>query len=82
MTAPASCPKDILGLHGLDGETIVAILEEAAGLRDDLRRRVVRTTGGPDRPGRGGPLDLLAGRTVCLLFFEPSTRTMNAFANR
>lgn len=64
---PASCPKDILGLRGLDGETIVAILDEAAGLRDDLQRR-------------GKPLDLLAGRTVCLLFFEPSTRTMNAFA--
>ena len=66
MTA-AACSKDILGLHGVDGGTILAVLDEAADLRDELDRR-------------RGPLDLLAGRTVCLLFFEPSTRTMNAFA--
>ncbi len=67
MTRTKSCPKDILGLHGLDGRTIIAILDEAVALRDDFRRC-------------GKPLDILANRTVCLLFFEPSTRTMNAFA--
>ncbi len=65
---PAS--KDFLGLRGLTGEEIAAILDEAAG----MKRRL--TGAGED----GGTLNDLAGRTVCLMFFEPSTRTTQAFA--
>jgi aspartate carbamoyltransferase catalytic subunit len=65
QTTPA--PKDLVGLAGLPREEIVSILDEAA----EMKRRLAESAGAlPD----------LAGRTACLLFFEPSTRTMNAFA--
>jgi aspartate carbamoyltransferase catalytic subunit len=67
VSAAGSPSKDFLGLRGLEGEAIQGVLDEAGCLKDELERR-------------GEPLGLLAGRTVCLLFFEPSTRTMNAFA--
>ncbi len=60
-------PKDLVGLAGLPREEIVSILDEAA----EMKRRLGASSAAlPD----------LNGRTVCLLFFEPSTRTMNAFA--
>jgi len=65
MQAPTG-RKDLLGLFGLPCEEIVSILDEAS----EMKRRF----------GEAGALEDLAGRTVCLLFFEPSTRTMNAFA--
>ena len=65
QTSPAR--KDLVGLFGLPRKEIVSILDEAA----EMKRRLHES---------GIALDDLAGRTVCLLFFEPSTRTMNAFA--
>jgi len=59
--------KDLIGLFGLPREEIVSILDEAS----EMKRRLGEAK---------AALDDLAGRTVCLLFFEPSTRTMNAFA--
>jgi len=61
--------KDLLGLSGLSGAEIISILDEAADMKSLL---------GSGRDERG--LDDLAGRTVCLMFFEPSTRTAQAFA--
>jgi aspartate carbamoyltransferase catalytic subunit len=58
--------KDLLGLRALPAEEILAILGEAERMRG-LREAGKKTH------------DLLVGRTVCLLFFEASTRTMNAF---
>ena len=66
MQAPPA-QKDLVGLAGLPCEEIVSILDEAAA----MKRRLAES---PEALGD------LAGRTVCLLFFEPSTRTMNAFA--
>ena len=66
MQAPAG-RKDLLGLSGLPRDEIVTILDEAS----EMKRR------SGEAPQA---LEDLAGRTVCLLFFEPSTRTMNAFA--
>ena len=63
---PTPPSKDFLGLQGLGGDEIGAILDEAEDIRKECERR-------------GRPLDLLAGRTVCMLFFEASTRTLNAF---
>ncbi|MHC4504678.1 MAG: aspartate carbamoyltransferase catalytic subunit [Planctomycetota bacterium] len=63
----AGTSKDLLGLADLRGSEILAILDEAA----EMKRR---------RKETDGALGDLEGRTVCLLFFEPSTRTMNAFA--
>ncbi len=62
-----SAPKDLVGLAGLPREEIISILNEAS----DMKRRLAES---------GGALPDLSGRTACLLFFEPSTRTMNAFA--
>ncbi len=64
---PAGAGKDLLGLADLGGSEILAILDDAA----EMKRR---------RKETDGALGDLEGRTVCLLFFEPSTRTMNAFA--
>ncbi|MHC4249766.1 MAG: aspartate carbamoyltransferase catalytic subunit [Planctomycetota bacterium] len=64
---PAPAQKDLVGLAGLPREEIVSILDEAA----EMKRRLGES---------GKALDDLGGRTACLLFFEPSTRTMNAFA--
>jgi aspartate carbamoyltransferase catalytic subunit len=56
----------LLTLEGLSRERIVALLDRADAMR---------------KASRGGaqPLDLLAGRTVINLFFEPSTRTRTSF---
>lgn len=63
----AHARKDLVGLAGLSREEIVSILDEAA----EMKRRLGESAKAlPD----------LEGRTVCLLFFEPSTRTTNAFA--
>jgi aspartate carbamoyltransferase catalytic subunit len=64
--APRGPSKDLLGLEGLPRGEITAILDEAAGMRQVVRG--------------GGRPDALAGRTVCLMFFEPSTRTSQSFA--
>jgi len=65
--SPVQPARDLLGLQGLSGDDVTALLDAAA----DMKKR--------SKEGRV-KLDDLAGRTACLLFFEPSTRTMNSFA--
>jgi aspartate carbamoyltransferase catalytic subunit len=58
--------RHLITLEGLPRERVVALFERAEQLR---------------AASHGGtrPLDLLAGRTVINLFFEPSTRTRTSF---
>ncbi len=69
----SAAAKDLVGLAGMPAGDIIAILDEAAEMKR-RRRDAAAAAGAPS------PLPDLVGRTVCLLFFEPSTRTMNAFA--
>ncbi len=58
--------RHLLTLAGLPRENIVALLDAAEALGADAHAGTAR---------RG----VLAGRTVCTLFFEPSTRTRSSF---
>jgi len=58
--------RHLLTLAGMPRERILALLDRAEALRDASH-------------GGTRPLDLLAGRTVINLFFEPSTRTRTSF---
>jgi aspartate carbamoyltransferase catalytic subunit len=58
--------RHLLTLEGLSRERILALLDRADALRSASREG-------------SQPLDLLAGRTVINLFFEPSTRTRTSF---
>lgn len=64
--ASAPRPRHLLTLEGVDRDYLTALLDRAATLR-------VRFATDPR------PLDLLEGRTVVNLFFEPSTRTRTSF---
>ena len=56
----------LLGLDGLPASRLVALLDAAEAMR-------------PHAAGGTGLRHVLAGRTVCNLFFEPSTRTRSSF---
>jgi aspartate carbamoyltransferase catalytic subunit len=58
--------RHLLTLEGLPRATIVALLDRAEHLRAQTR-------------SGSRPLDLLRGRTLINLFFEPSTRTRTSF---
>lgn len=58
--------KDLLGLAGLSGEQITAILDVAEPLREISERAIKK-------------VPTLRGMTVVNLFFEPSTRTRISF---
>ena len=58
--------RHLITLEGLPRERILALLDRAEALRAASRSGT-------------RPLDLLAGRTVINLFFEPSTRTRTSF---
>lgn len=58
--------KHLLGLRGVSAEEIRLILDTAEAMREVL-----------DRPIKKTPA--LRGRSVCTLFFEPSTRTRASF---
>ncbi|HXR64203.1 MAG TPA: aspartate carbamoyltransferase catalytic subunit, partial [Rudaea sp.] len=58
--------RHLLTLAGMAPERMRALLDRADALRNASR-------------GGTRPLDLLAGRTVINLFFEPSTRTRTSF---
>ncbi|KFN43419.1 aspartate carbamoyltransferase catalytic subunit [Arenimonas oryziterrae] len=58
--------RHLLTLDGLPADVITRLLDEAQGLREQAL-------------GGTGLRDALAGRTVCTLFFEPSTRTRSSF---
>ena len=58
--------RHLLSLDGLNGKTISSLLDQAQALRANaLGGTALRQT--------------LAGKTVCTLFFEPSTRTRSSF---
>jgi aspartate carbamoyltransferase catalytic subunit len=58
--------RHLLSLDGLNGKTIHSLLDQAQALRANaLNGTGLRQT--------------LAGKTVCTLFFEPSTRTRSSF---
>jgi aspartate carbamoyltransferase catalytic subunit len=58
--------RHLLSLDGLSGRTISSLLDQAQALRANaLSGTSLRQT--------------LAGKTVCTLFFEPSTRTRSSF---
>jgi len=58
--------RHLLSLDGLNGKTITSLLDQAQALRANaLGGTALRQT--------------LAGKTVCTLFFEPSTRTRSSF---
>lgn len=57
--------RSLVGLRDLPAEQIVALLDRAVALRRLAREQ--------------GPLGRLRGRTVALLFMEPSTRTRFSF---
>ncbi len=58
--------RHLLTLDGLSARCITALLDRADALREKTR-------------DGANPLDLLHGRTVINLFFEPSTRTRTSF---
>lgn len=58
--------RHLLTLDGLPADVLVRLLDDAQALR-------------PQALGGTGLRDVLAGRTVCTLFFEPSTRTRGSF---
>ena len=58
--------RHLLTLDGLPPARIVRLLDHAEEMRNASR-------------GGAQPLDLLAGRTIINLFFEPSTRTRTSF---
>ena len=62
----AKFPKDLLGLKDLTRDQIVEILETATRMK-------ARLAAGDQK------LDVLKGRAVINLFFEPSTRTRASF---
>ena len=63
---PAGRLRHLLTLDGLPAATLTGLLDAAEAIRDDaLGGTALRRT--------------LAGRTVCTLFFEPSTRTRSSF---
>lgn len=58
--------RHLLSLDGLDAATLTGLLDAAEALR-------------PQALAGLSQRDALAGRTVCTLFFEPSTRTRSSF---
>jgi aspartate carbamoyltransferase catalytic subunit len=58
--------RHLITLAGLPRATLERLLDRAEAMRRDSR-------------GGARPLDLLAGRTLINLFFEPSTRTRTSF---
>jgi len=62
----AGLGKDLVGLEGLTGEQIVAILDTAEPFKEISERRIKK-------------VPVLRGKTIVNLFFEPSTRTRISF---
>ncbi|HMB56994.1 MAG TPA: aspartate carbamoyltransferase catalytic subunit [Arenimonas sp.] len=63
---PNGSLRHLLTLDGLPAETLSHLLDDAEALR-------------PQALGGTALRQMLAGRTVCTLFFEPSTRTRSSF---
>lgn len=59
-------PKDFLDISSLDRETIISLLDQAVPFKDLFTRSVKK-------------VPALKGKTVLMLFYEPSTRTLSSF---
>lgn len=59
-------PKDFLDISSFDRETIISLLDQAIPFKDLFTRSVKK-------------VPALKGKTVLMLFYEPSTRTLSSF---
>jgi carbamoyl-phosphate synthase/aspartate carbamoyltransferase len=82
--APAALPQsgiqtslpDLLLQSALKGKDVVSVKQFT---RDDLHLLFTIAAEMRLRVAREGALDVLKGRVLCLMFFEPSTRTSSSF---
>ncbi len=58
--------KDLTGLYGMTAEEIGTVLDTAAPMKEVIKRKIKK-------------VPALRGRTVALVFYEPSTRTRASF---
>ncbi len=58
--------KDLLGLKDVEKEEIELLLETAFSMKEVLKRPIKK-------------IPTLRGKTICFMFFEPSTRTRSSF---
>lgn len=58
--------KDLIGIEELSREEIEVVIETAVSMKDILKRPIKK-------------VPTLRGRTICTLFYEPSTRTRSSF---
>jgi aspartate carbamoyltransferase catalytic subunit len=58
--------KDLIGIEELSREEIEVVIETAVSMKDILKRPIKK-------------VPTLRGRTICTLFYEPSTRTKSSF---
>jgi aspartate carbamoyltransferase catalytic subunit len=58
--------KDLLGIEGLTKEEIELIIETTSNMKEILKRTIKK-------------VPTLRGKTICILFYEPSTRTRSSF---
>ncbi len=58
--------KDLIGIEELSKEEIEVVIETAVSMKDILKRSIKK-------------VPTLRGRTICTLFYEPSTRTRSSF---
>ncbi|ACK42849.1 MULTISPECIES: aspartate carbamoyltransferase catalytic subunit [Dictyoglomus] len=58
--------KDLIGIEELSREEIEVVIETALSMKDILKRPIKK-------------VPTLRGRTICTLFYEPSTRTRSSF---
>jgi len=58
--------KDLIGIEELSKDEIELIIETAVSMKDILKRPIKK-------------VPTLRGRTICTLFYEPSTRTRSSF---
>lgn len=83
-TAPAVLPQpqvspsldDLLTQSGLKGSDIISVKQFT---RNDLHLLFTVAAEMRQLVSRGAPIDLLKGRVLCLMFYEPSTRTSSSF---
>jgi carbamoyl-phosphate synthase/aspartate carbamoyltransferase len=73
---PSPSLPDLLAQSALKGKDIVSVRQFT---RDDLHLLFTIAAEMRLRVAREGVLDVLKGRVLCLMFFEPSTRTSSSF---
>src|SRR5262245_48673076 len=66
LTKTERLPKDVLELQSMTRSEIELVLQNAAALKDVLSRPIKK-------------VPTLRGKSICTLFYEPSTRTRTSF---